>query len=218
MAIKRPELHADFCKERMQLPIVQQAIQDPAKRRLLNEIFDCIYKSFRQPFIGSMIQRNRGIDPYKVIEMAEDAFQEGLKEFYSKTKANGLKQKASLQTIVFTYGQFQFLALRKKVFRSGSVPFDNDMYIGDLLCEEEAMWDEILETKLTEEEYRLHQAIRRLRKKKWQKILYWFYFDELNPDEIAQKLGTGKGHVNNLLTKARKELKKLLASTSLNLT
>jgi DNA-directed RNA polymerase specialized sigma24 family protein len=205
------------CKELTRIPVVQQAIQDPGNRQLLEKIYSCIYKLFCTDFIKWIIKKNPGYNIDELTKTAKDAFQEGLIIFHSKIKKMGLKQHAALGTIIFTFARWQFMALKKKAPKN-TVSFDESGFssnysnaIGELICEDELYWDDTLKMLFSEKEYQLHLAIRML-KKEWQKILYRCYFDHIKPSAIAVEMNVSEGHIYNILTIARKELKIILQS------
>ena len=74
----------------------------------------------------------------------------------------------------------------------------------------ELIWDESLKQFLNEDESKLYQAIRMLPKEKWQQVIMWRYFHNLNTKDIATKMGVSKEDVENKLSKARKALKVIL--------
>lgn len=206
------------CQDIIQIPVVREAIANPKETMLLDRIFNCIYKLFCADFINWIIAKNPGFNINIVREMATDAFQEGLIVFLTKTKEKGLAQKASLRTIIFIFGYWQFMALKKKYLKKKTVSFDqtadslnhkDSLTLAEIICEGNAYWDETFKMVLSEDEYKLHKAISRLQDN-WRKILYWLYFDELKPIEIAQRMNVGIEHVYNMLAKARRELREIL--------
>jgi hypothetical protein len=216
LAINKLDTMNCNCEELIKLSVVQQVIQYPVEnRQLFEKVFSCIDKLFREAFIQGIIKINPKYNIKKLTELAEEAFHEGLIIFLSKTKKMGLKQNAALGTIIFTYGLWQFMAIKKREFKN-IVSFDEadltseySITMGEVICKDEIYWDEALKILLHENEYHLHQAIR-LAKKEWQKILYWYYFDQINPSAIAAEMKVSEGHIYNILTKARKELKIIL--------
>jgi RNA polymerase sigma factor (sigma-70 family) len=212
------------CNELLQVSLVEKAIVTNEDERLLEQIFNCIYQLFYADFIHFVVSKNsdHGIDRAQVVEMAKDAFQEGLYNFYKKTKVNGLEAKAGLKTIINTFGWWQFMAIKKKDKKKINhvVSYDrlnttsNEKLsipaIIDISTCHELSWDESLQEFLSEEELKLYCAIRMLPKKKWQQVIMWRYFYNLKPQEIAVKMGVSKEDVENKLSKARKALKEIL--------
>lgn len=199
------------CNRITQLEVVKEAFNDPQKKDLLERIFSCINSMFRRKWIIRLINNFKNLGrQVELEEMAKDAIQEGLTKFFTKTNINGLKNEASLETIVYSYVLMQFMKLRQERLRHPTGQIDETfLTIGDIASIEKHVWDEVFKEFLTERQYKLHLAIRML-DEKWQKILYWLYFDGLTKDEIAIKLKMKPGSVGNILTEARRLLKELL--------
>lgn len=214
------------CKEFTEVAFVQKTMESSTNKEHLERIFSCIYKLFCNEFIHLILSKY-SFDPgsrERISEMAKDAFQEGLLKFYDTIKREGLRAEATLKTIVFTFCQWQFRAIKKKEDRKEThVVSINNTYeledgqdatltIYEAISDNQAYWDESLRVMLSEEEHMLYSAIRMLPNDKWQKALICKYFDEMKPAEIASMLKVSKGYIENELTHARKSLKKILIS------
>jgi RNA polymerase sigma factor (sigma-70 family) len=201
------------CDELTQIPVVQQAFNEPGERSLLEKIFKCINSMFRVKLINRIVNNFHDFGRQVELEqMAKDAFQDGLTVFFTKTNINGLRNEAKLETIIHSYVIMQFMKLRQERLRHATALIDErTLTIGEIFCVDEHVWDSVCKVYFTEKQYKLHKAIRML-KTEWQKILYWVYFDGLSSKEIAIKLKIKPGSVDNILTKARRQLKEILIS------
>lgn len=196
------------CQEIIQPSVALEIMQTPQDKRL-QKLFECIYSLFQSAFLAWILHKydnSRFKD--KLWEDAKDAFQNGIMVLYQKGQNKGFTFKGSLKTTIYSFGLRQLLAFFKKekfVYGSGDYAKCFDLLFEDDLFEHER------HELLNERENDLLEALTKLPEKR-RDILLMKFFDKLRSKQIADKLHVTVGNVDNVSTKAYKELRHILKS------
>lgn len=196
------------CQQLTQPAVALQILHDPADQRR-QRLFGCIYELFFGSFLSWILKRyGHGWNKETLYENARDAFQTGLEFFHERAKAEGFCIRGSLKTTVYSFGLYQLMALFKteKAAKRRSSPLERDVFFTDAFLEAER------QAALNEEECRLIDAIYKLPPRMREMVVLKF-FDKLRSKEIARQLAVTPGHVDNVMAKAFKILRRLLNET-----
>ena len=212
------------CEEITKITTAQQALKSNDKR-LIEQLYSCMYCCFKNKFINGIKMRdplpNMVIPKNEVEELAEEAFQAGVTKFYEHTLSKELEQKAnaSLYTVIKTFGEYQYMAIKKRRWIELNRTEQLDVGEGNQSDDEDAPdikrhhisstaenagnWKNLSDDELVE-------AISMLPKLKWRQVIVLHYFDNMGFTEIAERLQVSKGDVYNTLSHAKKELKEII--------
>jgi RNA polymerase sigma factor (sigma-70 family) len=184
-----------------------EIMQNPDKKHLQENLFNCIYTLFQGSFLNWIINKYSNVQSrQKLWEDAKDAFQNGVSAFYLKAQEKEFNMRASLKTIIFSFGLLQLLAFFKKdklVYGINDYMKLLELFINDDFAEIEK------QSILNEREVSLIEALSMLTEKQ-QQILLMKFFQKLRSKEIARILNVTAGNVDNESTKAYKELRSIL--------
>lgn len=216
------------CEEITKITTARQTLKSKDKR-LIEQLYSCMYCCFKNKFINGIKMNdplpNMIIPKNQVEEIAEEAFQAGVTKFYEHTLSKELEQKANatLYTVIKTFGEYQYMAIKKRRWIElnrvqqfdaweGKQP-DDDEYEGDTKAREISIVGENADSyfnwkHLSNDE--LIEAISMLRKSKWRQVIVLHYFDDLKFTEIAERLHVSIGDVYNTLSQAKKELREIV--------
>ena len=189
--------------------MVVEIMQNPERKHLQNKLFNCIYSLFHQKFI-KRIQKKYRYNKFqdKLLEIAKDAFEDGIFVFFNKSQKEGFTIRGNLEATLYQYTYFQLLAAFKK---------DKNEYGADELINESESGsgngsnEGILPQDLDERENCLMSVVAMLPEKQQDIIIMKFFLD-CSSEEIAKNLQVSIGNVYNETSKAYKELNTLFTS------
>lgn len=193
------------CREVTQPTVAMQIIQTPQDGRV-QWLFKCIYALFQESFMRWILSKYNYSNKDKLWQDAKDAFQNGVMAFYLKVKQKRFQIKNSLKTTVYSFGLLQLLAVFKKEKHS-HVPGDYLQRFA-LFLEDEQLEAERQEL-FDREETNLLKALQELSKLQ-RNVVMMRFFEQLSSKQIAERLDTTPGRVDNESAKAYRKLRSLL--------
>lgn len=196
------------CLQITQAEEALRILQNPHEDKL-QHLFSCIYRLYRESFVAWVCGRfAAGTDKDRLREDAKDAFQNGLMAFYNKAQGKNFTLGKSLKTVLYSYGWLQLMAFFKKQ-KGGHY---RDAYLRGLQV---FLEDESLEAErqqlLNEKETALLKAVGAL-PPRTREILLLKFVEKLKAKEIGARLNLAPGSVDNEVSKALKDLRRVLGA------
>lgn len=153
-------------------------------------------------FRGLVFFVNRYVrDPYAAEDIAIDVFSELI------IHKNRYNFKTSLKTYLYMMGRSRALDYLK---RGKKLSFTELTDSAALSCEQQLLEEAVLKDKRRKA---VNEAVSAL-PEKMREVVYLVYFEEMTYDEAAKVLGKSKKQVDNLLYRAKKELRVILEEES----